>query len=236
MNSIVIVACISIFHSGGQPRPGEISLAHHGVLFLDELPEYHRKVLEVLREPIESGQISIARAARQVTYPARFQLVAAMNPCPCGYAGHPTIPCTDTPRQVSRYREKLSGPLLDRFDLHVEVASQSGEVLSQPQPTESSETVRRRVIAARNRQINRSGKPNQQLDGKELEANCRLTADSRRLLEGAMNKLGLSARGFHRVLRLARTIADLDQSESVSVAHISEALGYRKLDRKPQLN
>ena len=226
-------SAVALVGGGSSPKPGEISLAHNGVLFLDELPEYSRKVLEVLREPLESGQISISRAASQITFPARFQLIAAMNPCPCGYHGHPSIECTDTSLQVAKYRQKLSGPLLDRFDLHVEVPAQSGDVLIRKTlNTESSETVRARVLNAREMQYQRSGKANRELSGCELEEVCQLNEQSRVLLEGAMNRLGLSARAFHRVLRVARTIADLQQVETVSTQHITEALGYRKLDRR----
>lgn len=226
-------SAVALVGGGSSPKPGEISLAHNGVLFLDELPEFSRKVLEVLREPLESGQIAISRAASQITFPARFQLVAAMNPCPCGYHGHPSIECTDTPQQVAKYRQKLSGPLLDRFDLHVEVPAQAGDVLTRKSlNSESSQTVRERVLRARELQFQRSGKANRDLSGDELEAVCKLNEQSRVLLESAMNRLGLSARAFHRVLRVARTIADLQQVETVSTQHITEALGYRKLDRR----
>ena len=217
---------------GSQPKPGEISLAHNGVLFLDELPEFERKVLEVLREPIESGKIMISRAANQAEFPARFQLVAAMNPCPCGYSGHPKINCTDTPQQISQYRRKLSGPLLDRFDLHIEVASQAGSVLlAKSAPAESSATVHQRVQLARDKQLGRQLKLNSELSPGELSQFCPLLPETQSLLESAMDRLALSARGAHRVIKVARTLADLALSINIGDQHIVEALAYRGLDR-----
>lgn len=225
-------SAVALVGGGSSPRPGEISLAHRGVLFLDELPEFERRVLEVLREPMETGSIVISRAARQVRFPARFQVIAAMNPCPCGYLGHPTVTCQCTPVQISRYRSKLSGPLLDRFDLHVEVPVQTGDVLMGPDTgEESSATVRARVMAARQRQQAR-GRLNAELSGRALTGACRLDRDSERLLTGAMERLGLSARALHRILRVARTLADLEASPGVTRAHLMEALGYRQLDRQ----
>lgn len=225
-------SAVALVGGGSSPRPGEISLAHRGVLFLDELPEFERRVLEVLREPMETGEIAISRAARQVRFPACFQVVAAMNPCPCGYSGHPSIDCQCTPSQVMRYRAKISGPLLDRFDLHVEVPVQGGEVLMQPGAAEeSSASVRTRVEQARRRQRAR-GALNALLSGRALHDACRLDAESERMLAGAMERLGLSARALHRILRLARTLADLEAAETVSYAHLVEALGYRQLDRQ----
>lgn len=217
---------------GSLPRPGEITLAHQGVLFLDELPEFDRKVLEVLREPLESGQVVISRAARQVTFPARFQLVAAMNPCPCGYWGSGDGRCRCSPEQVGRYRGRLSGPLLDRIDLHIEVPALPATELHKAQAGENSDTVRARVLAARKRQLTRQSMMNQALGPRELDAACALSEESRQFLEKAMEKLRLSARAFHRVLRVSRTIADLAGSEQVGTAHLSEALGYRLLDRQ----
>ncbi|NWO04965.1 MAG: YifB family Mg chelatase-like AAA ATPase [Alteromonadaceae bacterium] len=228
-------SAVALVGGGSSPRPGEISLAHRGVLFLDELPEFDRRVLEVLREPMESGEIVISRAARQVTFPARFQVVAAMNPCPCGYNGHPTIECQCTPTQVMRYRAKISGPLLDRFDLHVEVPVQTGDVLlgadKHGQAGESSANVGQRVQRARARQQQR-GTLNAALSSKMLDQACALDADSQRLLSSAMERLGLSARALHRILRVARTLADLDDVESLQRQHLIEALGYRQLDRQ----
>jgi len=212
------------------PRPGEISLAHHGVLFLDELPEFDRHVLEVLREPLESGRVAISRAARRAEFPAAFQLVAAMNPCPCGYAGDPSGRCACTPETIRRYRAKISGPLLDRIDLQVEVPRVALAELGETAPSgESSAVVRERVIAARSRQMQRAGKPNAMLGSRELRRDSALSARDRGLLERALDKLGLSARAYHRILRVARTIADLDGSETIATPHLMEAIQYRRL-------
>jgi magnesium chelatase family protein len=219
---------------GGNPRPGEISLAHNGTLFLDELPEFDRKVLEVLREPLETGHITISRAARQVDFPARFQLIAAMNPCPCGFLGDASGRCHCTSEQVMRYRARVSGPLLDRIDMHLEVPRISHEVLRKGSPDgeETSEQIRVRVVAARNLAVARSGKANSALTAKEVKQLCVLSEPSHLILEQAMDKFGLSHRAYHRILKLARTIADLAQSENIETAHLSEAISYRKLDRK----
>lgn len=226
-------SAVALVGGGSSPRPGEISLAHQGVLFLDELPEFDRKVLEVLREPMESGEIVISRAARQVVFPARFQVIAAMNPCPCGYRGHPSIECQCTPQQVMRYQAKLSGPLLDRFDLHVEVPVQPGELLLKREGQgECSERVRQRVEQARGRQLSR-GAVNARLAGNRLQEVCSLDASGERMVTQAIERLGLSARALHRVLRVSRTVADLDGADTVSQGHLVEALGYRKLDRQP---
>ncbi|WP_144778759.1 YifB family Mg chelatase-like AAA ATPase [Marinobacter maritimus] len=229
-------SAVALVGGGSSPRPGEISLAHRGVLFLDELPEFERRVLEVLREPMETGEISISRAARQVNFPARFQVIGAMNPCPCGYSGHPSIECQCTPQQVMRYRSKISGPLLDRFDLHVEVPVQSGDVLMQSGGDgEPSSVVRERVAHARERQARR-GCVNATLSGRELQEACSLECSGEKLLSGAMEKLGLSARALHRILRVARTLADLDGSDVVAQPHLVEALGYRQFDRQTGKN
>jgi magnesium chelatase family protein len=218
---------------GSPPRPGEISLAHHGVLFLDELPEFSRHVLEVLREPMESGRITISRAARQADFPAHFHLVAAMNPCPCGYLGHPKQRCTCSPDIIARYRGRISGPLLDRIDLQVEVPALALEDLARGPPGESSATVRERVVRARSLQLARQGMANERLEGARLEKLCALTSAARCLIEQAATRLAMSARGYFRVLRVARTIADLDAVNAVGVAHMAEALRYRGLRLGP---
>lgn len=224
---------VALVGGGGNPRPGEITLAHQGVLFLDELPEFDRGVLEVLREPLETGQITISRAARQADFPARFQLVAAMNPCPCGFLGDASGKCRCTPDQVLRYRSKISGPLLDRIDLQITVPRvEKGLLTAAPSSaSETSATVRARVVAARARQLARTGKPNAQLSVKELETYCTPDPAARQLMESALTQLGLSARGFHRTLKVARTIADLAGAKIIQSAHIAEAVRYRELER-----
>jgi magnesium chelatase family protein len=223
---------VALVGGGSQPRPGEISLAHHGVMFLDELPEFDRRVLEVLREPLETGQITISRAARQADFPARFQLVTAMNPCPCGYLGDASGRCHCTSEQVQRYRAKISGPLLDRIDMHVEVPRVPHQVMRAPAADlESSAQVRERVVVARARQLARAGRINATLRAREVERDCALSEQDHQLLEQAVDRLGLSARAYHRILRLARTIADLGGHERIATAHVTEALSYRRLDR-----
>ncbi|MGH8852418.1 MAG: YifB family Mg chelatase-like AAA ATPase [Casimicrobiaceae bacterium] len=228
-------SAVALVGGGSDPRPGEISLAHHGVLFLDELPEWDRRVLEVLREPIESGRIHISRAARQATFPARFQFVAAMNPCPCGYLGHPSGKCRCTPDQVARYRARISGPLLDRIDLQLAVASLPADALpSTGRASEGGETsamVRERVAAARLRQRHRQGKDNGWLDVREVEHWCAPDTEGEAMLRNAMARFALSARAYHRILKVARTIADLAAAEDIAAAHLAEAIGYRRLDR-----
>ncbi|TVP88730.1 MAG: ATP-dependent protease [Pseudomonadaceae bacterium] len=218
---------------GSQPRPGEVSQAHQGVLFLDELPEFDRKVLEMLREPLESGQIHIARAREQLTFPARFQLIAAMNPCPCGYQGDPSGRCSCTPEQISRYRSKLSGPLLDRIDLHLPMHNEPVRLRQQAPAKPDSATAAALVAAAQERQLQRQGCLNAHLDLAGLRDHCTLDDTDASWLEQAIQRLGLSHRASHRVLKVARTLADLDAEAQISRTHLAEALQYRQLDRQP---
>ncbi|HUW50741.1 MAG TPA: YifB family Mg chelatase-like AAA ATPase [Sulfuricella sp.] len=213
---------------GGNPRPGEISLAHHGVLFLDELPEFSRSVLEALREPLESGRITISRAMHQADFPARFQLVAAMNPCPCGYLGHANGKCRCTPDQAARYRGRISGPLLDRIDLQIEVPALPEGDLTSHASGESSAAIRLRVETAYGRQLARQGKANAALTTREIDRYCQPDAAGEGLLKQAISRLNLSARGYHRVLKVARTIADLSGGAPVNATHVAEAIQYRR--------
>ncbi len=219
------------------PRPGEISLAHNGVLFLDELPEFRRGVLEVLRQPLEEGEVTISRAAGSVTYPAHFMLAAAMNPCPCGYRGSARQECVCSPLQVSRYRARVSGPLLDRIDLHVEVPELDYRELTSSAPAEASPRVAARVSAARRRQLERFANRsppifgNSRMKAREIDEFCRLDRQSRRMLESAVERLGFSARAYTRILKVARTVADLEDSEEIQTRHLAEAVHYRSLDR-----
>lgn len=228
-------SAVALVGGGAEPRPGEISLAHHGILFLDELPEWDRRALEVLREPLESGVVTISRAARQSEFPARFQLVAAMNPCPCGWAGDVSGRCRCNPDAIRRYRGRISGPLLDRIDLHVEVPRLPPAQLRPDAPEgESSADIRARVEAARALQEQRAGKPNARLGQAGTMAACRLRDGDQQLLERAVDALQLSARAMHRILRVARTIADLAGSERIATAHLTEALGYRGMEGTPR--
>jgi magnesium chelatase family protein len=219
---------VALVGGGSVPRPGEISLAHHGVLFLDELPEFDRKVLEVLREPLETGRISIARAARQAEFPANFQLLAAMNPCPCGYLGHHNNKCRCTPDQVARYRGRISGPLLDRIDLHIEVPALREDELTTAAMGEATAAIRERVECARQKQLERQGKANALLSGQEIDLHCATDGSGLDLLKQAISRLDLSARAYHRILKVARSIADLAASARIEPAHIAEAVQYRR--------
>src|SRR5947207_8521811 len=220
---------------GAVPRPGEVSLSHHGVLFLDELPEFQRNVLEVLRQPLEDGTVTIARAAMSLTFPARFMLAAAMNPCPCGFFNDPSRECTCTPPMIQRYVSKISGPLLDRIDIHIDMPAVKYRELRDDSGGEASETIRRRVMSARQRQLRRyAGEKiycNAQMSPRQIRKYCEISAECERLLETAMSRLGLSARAHDRILKVARTIADLEPCEHIQTTHISEAIQYRSLDR-----
>jgi magnesium chelatase family protein len=225
-------SAVALVGGGNPPRPGEISLAHHGVLFLDELPEFDRKVLEVLREPLESGRIHLSRAARQAEYPARFQLIAAMNPCPCGYLGHPSGKCRCTPDAVNRYQDKISGPLLDRIDLRIEVPALATNEMMQHAPGENSAAVAERVAQANAIQHARQEKTNSALSTSGIEAHCTPDTEGEQLLRTAAAKLNWSARSHHRVLKIARTIADLAGSATICAPHVAEAIQYRRTLRE----
>jgi magnesium chelatase family protein len=219
---------VALVGGGSVPRPGEVSLAHHGVLFLDELPEFDRKVLEVLREPLESGEITISRAARQTDFPAHFQLIAAMNPCPCGWVGHPSGKCRCTPDAVQRYQDKISGPLLDRIDIQIPVSAMTPDAMALLADGEPSAAVAERVGRAHAIQLERQGKTNRKLSTREIDAVCQLDPAAGSLLREAMQRLHWSARAYHRVLKVARTIADLAGSPGVEAEHVAEAIQYRR--------
>ena len=220
---------VALAGGGSNPKPGEISLAHNGILFLDELPEFPRKVLEVLREPLETGEIAISRAAQQVTYPANFQLIAALNPCPCGHPEQPPEGCNNPQQCCNKYQSKLSGPLLDRIDMHVQVDALPISELQMMDGGESSASVRDRVTCARQLQLQRQGCPNHDLNSKQLDTVCGLSKADAGFLQTAVERLGLSARGYHRVLKVARTLADLEQAADLNKRHLTEALSYRAL-------
>ncbi|MFC4933410.1 YifB family Mg chelatase-like AAA ATPase [Massilia sp. GCM10023247] len=219
---------VALVGGGNLPRPGEVSLAHCGVLFLDELPEFDRKVLEVLRQPLESGVITISRAAHQADFPARFQLIAAMNPCPCGWQGHPSGKCRCTNESAQRYRDRISGPLLDRIDMQIEVGAMSPAAMSAQADGESSAAIAGRVAAAHALQLARQGKPNQRLSTHEIDRLCVPDAAGDKLLRSAMSMMNWSARAYHRVLKVARTIADLAGAPAIDATHMAEAVSYRR--------
>ena len=221
-------SAVALTGGGSPPMPGEISLAHHGVLFLDELPEFERRVLETLRQPFESGTITVSRAARQVDFPSRFQLIGAMNPCPCGYYGHASIACRCTPDMVARYQDRISGPLLDRIDMRVEVSSVPEEVMTSLPDGEPTRFVAERVRKGYDRAIARQGKVNDHLQGAELEEVCAFDEPVQKLLHAASVRLGWSARAYHRVLKVARTIADLADADGLAPHHVAEAIQYRR--------
>lgn len=220
-------SAVALVGGGSHPKPGEITLAHLGILFLDELPEFDRKVLEVLRQPLEAKEIVISRASRQITFPANFQLVAAMNPCPCGYAFNQDSRCQCSAESIKRYRNRISGPLLDRIDLHIDVPPLKAQELQDNAPVENSATVLERVTLAYHLQIQRQGYLNQGLSPQQLEVHANLDESSKKIIEIAQQRLNLSARAYHRVLRVARTIADLSQSSEIQSPHLTEALSYR---------
>jgi len=224
---------VALVGGGTHPKPGEISLAHHGVLFLDEIPEFSRHVLDVLREPMETGHISISRAAQQVDYPANFQLIAAMNPCPCGYLKQPNKRCGDcSEAKATKYQSAVSGPLLDRIDIQIEVPALPKGLLSSSEQAESSASVKARVEQARTLQMDRQGCTNSKLPPQHMNHVCQLTSDLSSLLEDALDKLGLSARAYHRIIKVARTIADLAGSPNIEKSHLLEALSYRQMERR----
>lgn len=225
---------VALVGGSSPPKPGEISLAHHGVLFLDELPEFNRNVLEALREPLESGHITISRASYQAQFPAKFQFIAAMNPCPCGHLGNPNHHCQCTQEQIQRYQNRISGPLLDRMDMHIQVPPLPKGIFSNIDKnlTETSADVRARVVKSRIIQYARQNKSNAFLTSKEVEKYCSVSSDDYSLLEHAMEKFGLSARAYHRILKVARTIADLAGSEAIHTEHLTESLSYRSMDKK----
>ncbi len=227
-------SAVALVGGGSNPGPGEISLAHNGTLFLDELPEFDRKALEVLREPMETGSITISRANHQTDFPARFQLIAAMNPCYCGYLGDVSGRCNCTSEQVQRHRNRISGPLFDRIDMHIDVPRVSHEILRNgaPQGEETSAQIKQRVIKARNRALQRCGQSNASLTAPQVKKYCQPGDTGHKLIEQAMDRFGLSHRAYHRILKTSRTIADLDDSKSIKLNHVSEAIGYRKLDRR----
>lgn len=231
------ISDVALVGGGNFPQPGEISLAHNGVLFLDELPEFKRNVLEVLRQPLEDRVINISRARFSVNFPASFMLVSSMNPCPCGYYNHPDKVCQCPPGVVKKYLNRISGPLMDRIDIHIEIVPVPFRDLSELKEAESSEVIRNRVIAARQRQSerfkeNKNIYSNAQMSGRMIRKYCRIDESSAAIMKNAMEKLGLSARAYDRILKVSRTIADLEGTENIESHHIAEAINYRNLDRE----
>jgi magnesium chelatase family protein len=231
------ISSVALIGGGSKPQPGELSLAHNGILFLDELPEFQRSVLEVLRQPLEERKIRIARASYAIDYPAGIMLVASMNPCPCGYYNHPDKPCVCTPGQIQKYMSRVSGPLLDRIDLHIEITPVSYDKLSEKKQAESSQTIRERVLLARKKQEERFNNQagtfcNARMTTREIREYAPIDSASQSLLKAAMQRLNLSARAYDRILKVARTIADLDGSENIQVQHVAESIQYRTLDRE----
>ena len=231
------ISDVGLLGGSANITPGEISIAHHGVLFLDELPEFHRSTLEVLRQPLEDAKVTISRAAGTMTFPASLMLVAAMNPCPCGYHGDPKRECRCSPLQLERYRQRISGPLLDRIDLHIEAPAIEYKELSDTRPSESSESIRHRVIKARMIQRERFAEKrkincNARMNTSQLKQHCKLTNEGNEILRRAMSDLNFSARAYDRILKVSRTIADLAEETSISPEHLLEALSYRNLDRR----
>ncbi|HRU06918.1 MAG TPA: ATP-binding protein, partial [Candidatus Brocadiia bacterium] len=229
------ISDVALVGGGANPTPGEVSLSHHGVLFLDELPEFNRRTLEVLRQPMEDGHITVSRAKASITYPSQFTLVAAMNPCPCGYFTDPRRACHCTPPQVQKYLSRISGPLLDRIDIQIETPAVDYRQLRSAAPGDSSATMRQRVLEARERQtarFRRSKTPlNARMTSGQIKKHCGLAEDAEQLLSRAMQELALSARAFTKILKISRTIADLDAAEEIQIAHVAEAIQYRSLDR-----
>jgi magnesium chelatase family protein len=231
------ISDVALVGGGTNPKPGEISMAHNGILFLDELPEFKRSTLEVLRQPLENNMVQISRSNLSIEFPASFTLIAAMNPCPCGYLSHPTKSCKCTKKGIEKYKSKISGPLLDRIDLHIQVAPITFHEIQSKKPQEQSRVIKKRVLHARNIQEQRTKNEqlvslNAKLSISQIKAHCSLTEEGRELLKNAMQQLNLSARAYHKILKISRTIADLVGSQDIQTQHVAEAIQYRCLDRE----